>query len=104
MLVGVGLMFTLIGNQLGKSRSMFLVGIRTPWTLSSEEAWTKTNRLGGKLMMAAGLVMIVAAFAPLPGSEVPGLVIAVVAVMVGVPVVYSYVLWKREQSTPQSKG
>jgi uncharacterized membrane protein len=104
MLVGVGLMFAAIGNQLGKSRSMFLVGIRTPWTLSSEEVWIKTNRLGGKLMMAAGLVMMVTAFAPLPGRAVPSLVIGLVVVMVGVPIVYSYLLWRRERGAGQVSG
>jgi len=104
MLVGVGLMYMLIGNQLGKSRSMFLVGIRTPWTLSSEEVWIKTHRLGGKLTMAAGLIMIAAAFAPLPGRAVPGLVMGLVVVMVGVPVLYSYVLWRRERASGQPSG
>ncbi|HMC92889.1 MAG TPA: SdpI family protein, partial [Allosphingosinicella sp.] len=40
----IGAMFVLIGNQLGKSRSMYLVGIRTPWTLASEEVWIRTHR------------------------------------------------------------
>lgn len=104
MLVGVGLMYVLIGNKLGKSRSMFLVGIRTPWTLSSEEVWIKTHRLAGKLTMAAGLIMIAAAFVPVPGRSVPTLVVALVVVMVGVPVLYSYILWRRERSTGQASG
>lgn len=101
MLVVVGLLFAAIGNQLGKSRSMFLAGIRTPWTLSSEEVWIKTNRLGGKLMMLAGLMMIAAAFLPIPGTAIPMLMIGVVVVMVGVPLVYSYILWRREQAAGQ---
>ena len=104
MLVGVGLMFVLIGNQLGKSRSMFLVGIRTPWTLSSEEVWIKTHRLGGKLMMFAGLIMVAAAFLPIPGWAVPILIIGLVTVMAGVPIVYSYILWRREQASGQASG
>lgn len=104
MLVAVGAMFVLIGNQLGKSRSMFLVGIRTPWTLSSEEVWMKTNRLGGKLMVAGGLVMVIAALVSLPGRVVPGLVIALVAIIVGVPLVYSYLLWRREQRPASGRG
>ena len=101
MLAGVGLMFVLIGNQLGKSRSMFLVGIRTPWTLASEEVWIKTHRLGGKLMMGAGLIMIAAAFLPIPGWAIPVLIIGLTVVMAGVPVVYSYLLWRRERTAGQ---
>ncbi len=52
---GTGAMLVLIGNQLGKSRSMYLIGMRTPWTLASEDVWIRTHRLAGKLMVAAGL-------------------------------------------------
>jgi uncharacterized membrane protein len=104
MLIVIGLLFVLIGNQLGKSRSMFLAGIRTPWTLSSEEVWIKTNRLGGKLMIAAGMLMILAAFLPLPVRAVPMLIVALVAVMVGVPIVYSFILYRREQAKGQASG
>ncbi|MBV9932622.1 MAG: SdpI family protein [Alphaproteobacteria bacterium] len=96
----IGVMFVLIGNQLGKSRSMFLVGIRTPWTLASEEVWIRTHRLGGKLMVGGGLVMAVAALLPLPSGLLAGLCGVALAVMVGIPVVYSYVLWRRERTQP----
>lgn len=104
MLVVVGIFFVLIGNQFGKSRSMFLVGIRTPWTLSSEDVWIKTNRLGGKVTMIAGVVMVIAAFAPLPARAVPAMVIALAAVMVAVPFIYSYLLWRREQASGHISG
>ncbi|HEY0311026.1 MAG TPA: SdpI family protein [Allosphingosinicella sp.] len=96
----IGAMFVLIGNQLGKSRSMYMVGIRTPWTLASEEVWIRTHRLGGKLMVAGGLLMILAALLPIPSGLLAGVCGACVAVMVCVPVVYSYVLWRREKAQP----
>ena len=96
----IGVMFVLIGNQLGKSRSMYLVGIRTPWTLASEEVWIRTHRLGGKLMVGGGLAMVVAALLPIPAGLLAGVCGASLAVMVGVPVVYSYLLWRREQAQP----
>jgi uncharacterized membrane protein len=82
-----------IGNFLGKTRSNWFMGIRTPWTMSSELSWTKTHRLGGRLFLAAGLLSIVLGlvtnaqvvfFALLPS-------IAVAAV---VPIVYSYFVWR----------
>jgi uncharacterized membrane protein len=98
----LGLMFVLIGNQLGKSRRMYMVGIRTPWTLASEEVWIKTHRLGGKLMVAGGLLLFVSAFVPVP-SGLRGILFAVgIAVMVGVPIVYSYWLWRRERAAAQA--
>lgn len=92
---GVGLLLVLVGNQLGKSRSMFLFGLRTPWTLDDEEVWIKSNRLAGKLMVAAGLAMIIAALLPI-SSVALGIIAGVgVAVGVGVPVVHSFILWRR---------
>ena len=57
----IGLFFTAMGDQLGKTRPMYMVGIRTPWTLADPEVWTATHRLGGKLMVLAGLVWFVSA-------------------------------------------
>ena len=91
-----GLIFVLIGNQLGKSRSMYLIGLRTPWTLASEEVWVRTHRLAGKLMVLAGLVAIVAAFLPLPSGLLATILLAAIAVAAVVPIVYSYLLWRRE--------
>ena len=100
----VGLLFVIMGNQLGKSRSMYLVGIRTPWTLASEEVWMKTHRLGGKLMVLGGLVMVVGAFVTLPARTEAILYGTVLAIVVLVPIIYSYMIWRREQRGDQSNG
>jgi uncharacterized membrane protein len=98
LIVGtVGLTFVLIGNQLGKSRSMYMVGIRTPWTLASEEVWIKTHRLGGKVMVLGGLLMMVAALLPVPSGVLVGLCVTIISALVGVPVIYSYVAWRGER-------
>ena len=100
---GVGLLLVLVGNQLGKSRSMFLFGLRTPWTLDDEEVWIKSNRLAGKLMVAAGLAMIIAALLPI-SSVALGIIAGVgVAVGVGVPVVHSFITYGNPQA-PQVVG
>lgn len=99
----VGLLLILIGNQLGKSRSMYMVGIRTPWTLASEEVWMKTHRLGGKLMLLAGLVIAIGALLPLSSRILAILTGASIAVAALVPVIYSYLLWRRESGAGQAK-
>jgi uncharacterized membrane protein len=105
LIVGAtGAMLVLIGNQLGKSRSMYLIGLRTPWTLASEEVWIKTHRLGGKLMVGGGLAMIVAAMLPIPAAMLAAVVLAVILVAAGVPIVYSFLLWRREKDTGQASG
>ncbi|MEM8697130.1 MAG: SdpI family protein [Pseudomonadota bacterium] len=62
---GLGLLFVLIGNFLPKTRSNFLVGVRTPWTLSSDYSWLRTHIWGGRGFVLLGVVIIaVAAWAP----------------------------------------
>lgn len=56
----LGLAFTILGNWMGKIRRNFYIGIRTPWTLSSEAVWERTHRAGAKVTVAIGLIWIVA--------------------------------------------
>lgn len=104
LVLGVaGAMLVLIGNQLGKSRSMYLVGIRTPWTLASEAVWVRTHRLGGKLMVGAGLVTVAAVLLPLSAPLLPIVLLSAIGIAVLVPVVYSFLLWRREQAVQTSE-
>ena len=82
-----------VGNYLGKMRSDFFFGIRTPSTLSSELSWNRTHRLGGKLMIALGA--LVAAAAAFPTVLVwLAVLLAGTAFLVAVVFVYSYRLWR----------
>jgi uncharacterized membrane protein len=103
IVAGLGAMLVLIGNQLGKSRSMYLIGLRTPWTLASEDVWIRTHRLAGKLMVGGGAAMIVAAMLPLPSGPLSTVMLAAIAIAAGVPTVYSYLLWRRERAAQRSE-
>lgn len=104
LIVGaLALMLIAIGNQLGKSRSMYMIGVRTPWTLASEEVWIRTHRLAGKLMVLAGAVMLAAALLPLPSGLLATVVGVAIAAAAGIPIVYSFLLWRREKAA-QSSG
>lgn len=94
--VALGILFAVIGNLLGKVTRNFFVGIRTPWTLASEEVWLRTHRLAGKLFVAAGLLMAASALVGLPLWSFMGLL----AVASLVPVVYSYVIYRRIEGLP----
>jgi len=91
VLPGIGALFIIIGNFMGKLRRNFFFGIRTPWTLASEEVWLRTHRLGGPLFVAGGIILMFGAF--LGGG--PALIIPVVVILVIIPVVYSYVIYRR---------
>jgi uncharacterized membrane protein len=60
----IGGIFVVIGNFLGKVRRNFFVGIRTPWTLASDEVWVRTHRLGGWLFVLAGIAVAASAVDP----------------------------------------
>jgi len=96
MPIGVGLLFIVLGNYLTRVEPNWFVGIRTPWTLSSDTVWRKTHRTGGWLMVLGGSVIAACAFFP-PAAFLP-LFIAAVLLMAVIPIVQSYILWKREQS------
>jgi uncharacterized membrane protein len=90
---GLPLLFIVIGNSLPQARFNYFVGIRTPWTLDDEGVWNATHRMAGPLWVVCGLAMLLAAF--LPAGVFVAVSIAMVAVMVLVPVVYSWRLSKR---------
>jgi uncharacterized membrane protein len=93
-LVAVGILFIVLGNYLGKTRSTFFMGIRTPWTLSSELSWQKTHRLGGRLFVALGVAMIVTTFAA-PKLLLPVILVGVLGTTLTVTV-YSYFVWRND--------
>lgn len=94
LMVGMGLFLAAMGNYLPRIRSNWWMGIRTPWTLESERVWRDTHRVGGRTFVAGGLVAAMAAFLPEPFSAV--LPIAALALGALIPVVYSYVAYRRE--------
>jgi len=91
----IGLLFVVIGNYLTRVEPNWFVGIRTPWTLSSDTVWRKTHRTSGWLMVIGGLALAAGAF--LPHGVLLPLLIATIVVVVVIPIVQSYILWKREQ-------
>jgi uncharacterized membrane protein len=91
----VGAMLVFMGNLLPRARPNWFVGIRTPWTLSSDRIWERTHRLGGILFVVSGLVLIAATFGP---TWMVGAAIGVAITLGGVtPLLYSLVLWIRER-------
>lgn len=95
IVIGVllGLLFIFLGNYMAQIRPNFFVGIRTPWTLSSEQNWRKTHRLGAPLFAGAGLLMIIGAFFykyVLLGCIILILIVSLVLYL------YSYLLYRKE--------
>jgi uncharacterized membrane protein len=88
----VGALFVLIGNYLGKVRKNFFLGVRTPWTLASDEVWLRTHRLASWLFVLGGFIIAALSFVK-ADMTTPNTI--VISILVIVPVVYSFVIYKR---------
>lgn len=86
----MGIVFIVMGNYMPKSKQSYTVGIKLPWTLDSEENWSRTSRLAGKLWIAAGLIFIVNAFV---GTA--SIVYIIIPALVIIPAGYSFILFKK---------
>ena len=90
-----GFLFLIIGNYLPKCKMNATIGIKIPWTYSSEENWNRTHRFGGKVWVICGLLIMTTVFMP---ANVGGIVmICLFIAMILVPTVYSYLFYKKEK-------
>jgi len=93
MLPAMGLLFIFIGILIRKAKRNFFIGIRTPWTLSSDRVWDETHRLGSKLFIAAGVITFIGIL--FPDQAFILLMVSVIAASL-ISVLYSYLVWRRE--------
>ena len=93
-LAGVGVIFIVIGNYLPKTRFNYVMGFRTPWTLSSEDVWDRTHRVAGPLHMLLGLAVLADAFvAPFPQGYI--FMVAAAVAVTAICVIYSYLVARK---------
>ena len=91
--VMTGILIIYVGFLVGHAEPNWFVGIRTPWTLSSETVWKKTHETGGKLFKIAGIVCLAGVLA---GRYALWFVLVPVLAVAAFTVVYSYVLYQDE--------
>lgn len=91
--LGMGLLFYYAGVLTENAEQNWFIGIRTPWTLSSENVWKRTNCLGGKLFRIAGITAFSGVF--FPEYAIYFILVPAVIVVV-ITVVYSYLEYKKE--------
>lgn len=84
-----------LGDILKKSKRNWFVGIRTPWTLSSETVWEKTHHLGAVLFKAGAFISLLALLIPDRSAGIMFVMVPVIAASI-ITVVYSYIIYKKE--------
>lgn len=92
MLVSVliGILFMVLGNFLHKIKQNYTVGIKLPWTLNSEENWNRTHRVASWIWILCGLLFLINSV-----FRTKGLLLVALVLMIAVPVIYSFVLYKK---------
>jgi uncharacterized membrane protein len=97
-----GILFIIIGNYMGKIKINWFLGIRTPWTLSSETVWNQTHRVGGKIFMLVGFILSLMHWWP---ENLQVLIFISIALIVFFGTfVYSYFLYKKEEKRNDKLG
>ena len=96
-------MFMIMGNFFGKLRPNYFIGIRTPWTLESETVWIKTHRLAGRIWVIASFITMFSFF--FSNVEFKRIwFYAYIAVIAGVPIIYSFLLFRKMKKTEMNNS
>ena len=93
ILPAMGLLFFFIGYMLRKAKRNWFIGIRTPWTLSSDTVWDEIHRLGAILFMASGVLAMLGGFF---GEYALWFILVPVLGTTIFLYAYSYILYQRE--------
>ncbi len=94
LMPGLGLIFIFAGLMMRQAKRNFFIGIRTPWTLSSDRVWTQTHRIGGILFVMCGVIALLGVF--FPGPVAFALVLVPILAVTAFLIPYSYWLYQQE--------
>ena len=90
----IGIMFVVIGNYLPKCKQNHTIGIRIPWTLNDEENWNATHRVGGRIWVAGGVLLLVGC--ALPERLAVTLMLVLILLLAAAPILYSWCYHKKQ--------
>ncbi|MFH1785348.1 MAG: SdpI family protein [Candidatus Micrarchaeota archaeon] len=89
---GFALLLYSVGNLLEKAKRNWFIGIRTPWTLSSDRVWKKTHELGATLFRGCGVVSLLGLVLPQASFFI---IIVPILIATIVLFVYSYLEFRK---------
>jgi len=95
----LGLIFIILVNYLPKTKQNSIIGVRTKYTLSSEEIWQKASRVTGYLMIVFGVLFIASAFF----NTIIAVLILIAFVAAMLIVSFVYPVWLAKKSSIDRK-
>ena len=99
--VMVGALFIVIGRLLKNVKMNWFMGIRTPWTMSSETVWDKTHELSSRVFIISGLLMAATVLVTAK-LKIVLFILAIALIIFALPI-YSYILFIREKKEKNQK-
>lgn len=96
----VGLLMIVLGNYMSKIKKNWFIGIRTPWTMSSENVWNKTHRLGSLLFIVFGIIMMIMPY--LPETLAIAIFLVWIIILVFGTFGYSWWIYRQEKKLPKA--
>ena len=96
-ILGIGVLFVILGNYFKTIQPNYFIGIKTPWTLENETIWKETHRMAGKLWLIGGLVVIFTSLV-LDNKSNLTLFLIITGIITVIPIVYSYLLFKKQKN------
>jgi uncharacterized membrane protein len=98
--VMVSLLFTFLGNLMYNIKPNYFIGVRLPWTLENDDNWKHTHRLAGITWFIGGIVSAILSLL-LPQQTMFPVFIGITIILVLIPSIYSYMLFKRSKNQSQ---
>jgi uncharacterized membrane protein len=92
----LGLLMAFIGNYMNNLKPNYFAGFRLPWTLSSDYNWKKTHHIASKVWFCGGLLLVIITLL-IPSDYSITIFFTILGVMIIIPVIYSYRLFKQEK-------
>jgi uncharacterized membrane protein len=95
----IGMAFVTIGYYLPRTKQEEWIGLRSPWTLASKTVWAKTHLFGRWTFVVGGAIIGLASWLPKEERRTVSMLGVLLATLL--PLLYSYVIWRREKSSSE---
>ncbi|GGG53789.1 SdpI family protein [Bizionia arctica] len=98
LILGIGVLFLILGNYFKTIQPNYFIGIKTPWTLESESVWKKTHKMAGKMWFVGGFVIILGSL--VLSQQINRTVFLIITgIITIIPILFSYFEYKKEKQT-----
>ena len=94
ILAFIGLCFSALGWFMPKIHQNYFAGFKLPWTLENESNWNETHKVAGKVWLFGGIFQAIASIT-LPSKLGFISFMIATAIMVIIPTIFSYRMFKR---------